>query len=119
MGCSIRFLRSFLTAIFRRLRNHKLNAYLASYQSKFPDFSLIRAVVVDLPLLRVAVEGSDNPIIQGNPARCHFHLASRGTTFSGDIQRSSMLLEIYKCVQLNRCSVVCGCVLQKGQKREG
>ena len=25
-----------------------------------------------------------------------------------------MLLEIYKCVQLNRCSVVCGCVLQRG-----
>ena len=25
-----------------------------------------------------------------------------------------MLLEVYKCVQLNRCSVVCGCVLQRG-----
>ena len=25
-----------------------------------------------------------------------------------------MLFEVYKCVQLNRCSVVCGCVLQKG-----
>ena len=24
-----------------------------------------------------------------------------------------MLLEVYKCVQLNRCSVVCGCVLQR------
>ena len=23
-----------------------------------------------------------------------------------------MLLEVYKCVKLNRCSVVCGCVLQ-------
>ena len=30
------------------------------------------------------------------------HLASRGTTLPGDIQRSSMLLEVYKCVQLNR-----------------
>ena len=26
-----------------------------------------------------------------------------------------MLLEVYKCVQLNRCSVVCGCVLQRGE----
>ena len=26
-----------------------------------------------------------------------------------------MLFEVYKCVQLNRCSVVCGCVLQRGQ----
>ena len=26
-----------------------------------------------------------------------------------------MLLEVYKCVQLNRCSVVCGCVFQRGQ----
>ena len=71
-------------------------------------------VVVDLPLLCVAVEGSDNPIIQSSPARRPFHLASRGTTLSGDIQRSSMLLEVYKCVQLNRWFVVCGRVLQKG-----
>ena len=27
-----------------------------------------------------------------------------------------MLLELYKCVQLNRCSVVCGCVLQRGER---
>ena len=27
-----------------------------------------------------------------------------------------MLFEVYKCVQLNRCSVVCGCVLQRGQR---
>ena len=39
-------------------------------------------VVVNLPLLRVAVEESDNPIIQGRP----FHLASRGTTLSGEVQ---------------------------------
>ena len=26
-----------------------------------------------------------------------------------------MLFEVYKCVQLNRCSVVCGCVLQRGR----
>ena len=25
-----------------------------------------------------------------------------------------MLLEVYKCVQLNRWFVVCGCVLQRG-----
>ena len=30
-----------------------------------------------------------------------------------------MLLEVYKCVQLNRCSVVCGCVFQRGQMGEG
>ena len=52
-------------------------------------------VVVDPPLLRVAVEGSDNP------------------------RRSSMLLEVYKCVQLNRCAVVCGCVLQRRLDRCG
>ena len=49
---------------------------------------LFGVVVVDLPLLRVAVEVSDNP--------------SRGTTLSGDIQRSSMLFGVYRCVQLNR-----------------
>ena len=26
-----------------------------------------------------------------------------------------MLFEVYKCVQLNRCYVVCGCVLQRGR----
>ena len=71
-------------------------------------------VVVELHLLRVAVEVSDNPIIQGSPARRPFHLASRGTTLSGDIQRSSMLLQVYKCVPL-KCSVLCGCVLQRGE----
>ena len=75
---------------------------------------IVVVVVVDLPLLRVAVEGSDNPIIQSSPARRPFHLASRGTTLSGYIQRSGMLLEVYKCVQLNRWFVVCGCVLQRG-----
>ena len=48
-----------------------------------------------------------------------FHLISRGTTLSGDIQRSSMLFEVYRCVQLNRWSVVCGCVLHRGQRGEG
>ena len=42
-------------------------------------------------------------------------MASRGTTLPEDIQKSSMLLEVYKCVQLNICSVVCGCVLQRGE----
>ena len=72
-------------------------------------------VVVDLPLLRVAVEGSDNLIYPEKPC----HLISRGTTLSGDIQRSSILLEVYRCVQLNRWSVVCGCVLHMGQRGEG
>ena len=66
------------------------------------DFDRILNVSVPIPLLRVAVEGSDNPIIQSNPARRPFQLASRGTTLSGDIQRFSMLLEVYKCVQLSR-----------------
>ena len=30
-----------------------------------------------------------------------------------------MLLEVYKCVQLNRCSVVCGCFLQRGHRGSG
>ena len=77
---------------------------------------LIMANNNNLPLLRVAGEGSDNPIIQSSHARRPFHLASRGTTLSGDIQRSSMLLEVYKCVQLNNWFVICGCVLQR---REG
>ena len=32
---------------------------------------------------------------------------------------SSMLFEVYRCVQLKRWSVVCGCVLQRGQRGEG
>ena len=31
-------------------------------------------VVVDLPLLRVTVERSDNPVIQSSPTRRPFHL---------------------------------------------
>ena len=30
-----------------------------------------------------------------------------------------MLFEVYRCVQLNRWSVVCGCVLHRGQRGEG
>ena len=30
-----------------------------------------------------------------------------------------MLFDVYKCVQLNRCSVVCGGVLHRGQREEG
>ena len=30
-----------------------------------------------------------------------------------------MLFEVYMCVQLNRWSVVCGCVLHRGQRGEG
>ena len=30
-----------------------------------------------------------------------------------------MLLEVYGCVQLKRWSVVCGCVLHRGQRGEG
>ena len=74
-------------------------------------------VVVDPPLLRVAVGGGPTTQeVKGSPARRPFHLASRGTTLPGDIQRTSMLLEVYKCVQLNICSVVCGCVLQMGKR---
>ena len=29
-----------------------------------------------------------------------------------------MLFEVYRCVQLNRWSVVCGCVLHRGQRGE-
>ena len=29
-----------------------------------------------------------------------------------------MLFEVYRCVQLNRWSVICGCVLHRGQKGE-
>ena len=76
-------------------------------------------VVVGPPLPRVAVEGSDNPRSQVSPARRPFHLASRGTTLPGDIERPSMLFEVYKCVQLKRCSVVCGFVLQRGLDRVG
>ena len=30
-----------------------------------------------------------------------------------------MLFEVYRCVQLNSWSVVCGCVLHRGQRGEG
>ena len=30
-----------------------------------------------------------------------------------------MLLEVYRCVQLKRGSVVCGCVLHRGQRGGG
>ena len=30
-----------------------------------------------------------------------------------------MLFEVYRCVQLKRWSVVCGCVLHRGQRGEG
>ena len=30
-----------------------------------------------------------------------------------------MLFEVYRCVQLKRWSVVCGCVLYRGQRGEG
>ena len=30
-----------------------------------------------------------------------------------------MLLEVYRCVQLKRWSVVCGCVLHRGHRGEG
>ena len=71
-------------------------------------------VVVDLPLWR----GPTIQLLQSSPARRLFHLTSRGTTLSGDIQRSSMLFDVYRCVQLERWSVVCGCVLHRGQRGE-
>ena len=30
-----------------------------------------------------------------------------------------MLFEVYRCVYLNRWSVICGCVLHRGQRGEG
>ena len=30
-----------------------------------------------------------------------------------------MLFEVYRCLQLNRWSVVCGCVLHRGQRGRG
>ena len=60
----------------------------------------------------MALEGSDNPVSLEKPV-------SRGATLSGDNQRSSILLEVYRCVQLKRWSVVCGCVLHRGQRGEG
>ena len=82
-----------------------------------PRFGPVRShdVVVDPPLLCVAVEGSDNPRSYGSPVRRPFHLASRGITLPGDIQRSSMLLEVYKCVQFNRCSGVWGECFAEGR----
>ena len=42
-----------------------------------------------------------------------FHLASRGTTLPGDSQKSSMLLEVYKCVHGGVVDVVeCGLFLE-------
>ena len=76
-------------------------------------------VVIHLPLLRIAVERSDNLINQEKSCQTSLHLTSRGTTLSGDVQRSSVLFDVYKCVQLNRWSVVCGCVLHRGQRGEG
>ena len=59
-------------------------------------------VVIDLPLRRVA---PTTQLLQSSPARRLFHLISRGTTLSGDIQRSSILFEVYRWVQLDRWSV--------------
>ena len=72
-------------------------------------------VVVDLPLLRVAVEGSDNPVSLEKP--CQASLPPDQQVRHN--QRSSMLLEVYRCVQLKRWSVVCGCVLHRGQRGVG
>ena len=76
-------------------------------------------VVVDLPLLRVAVEGSDNPVSLEKPCQVSLPPDQQGATLSGDNRRSSILLEVYKCVQLKRWSMVCGCVLHRGQRGEG
>ena len=100
-----------------------LDVIIKTWQFKRGGVSFAEVIsachVVDLPLLCVSVEGYDNPIIQSTPAKRPFHLASRRNTLSGDIQRSSMLLEVYKCVQLNIWFVVCGCVLQRWERGSG
>ena len=62
--------------------------------------------------------GPTTHLLYSSPARRLFHLTRKGTTLSGDVQMSSMLFEEYRCVQLNRWSVVCGCVLHREQKGE-
>ena len=99
---------------------------------------LLVVVVVDLPLLRVAVEGSDNLISLEKPCQASLPPDQQGhhsplscqkmcrqmeecglMTRKKKIQRSSILLEVYRCVQLKRLSVVYGCVLHRGQRGEG
>ena len=75
----------------------------------YPFGAISYHVVVDLPLLRVAVEGSDNPVSLQKPCQAFLPPDQQGATLSGDNQRSSILLEVYRCVQLKRWSVVCGC----------
>ena len=65
------------------------------------------------------MEGSDNPVSLEKPCQASLPPDHQGATLSGDNQRSSILLEVYRCVQLKRWSVVCGCVLHRGQRGEG
>ena len=65
------------------------------------------------------MEGSDNPISLEKPCQASLPPDQQATTLSGDIQRSSILLEVYRCVQLNRWSVVYGSVLHRGHRGEG
>ena len=61
--------------------------------------------------------GPDNPISLEKPFQASLPPdQQRHHSLSRDIQRSSMLFEVYRCVQLNRWSVICGCVLHRGQR---
>ena len=76
-------------------------------------------VVVDLPLLRVAVEGSDNPISLEKPCQASLPPDQQTHHSLGRHPKVQyMLFEVYRCVQLNRWSVVCGC-LHRWQRGEG
>ena len=69
-------------------------------------------VVVDLPLLRVAVDGSDNLIISEQPCRAYL---------PPDQQRHHSLGPVCCLRYIGVCScesVVCGCVLHRGQRGE-
>ena len=64
--------------------------------------------------------GSDNPVSLEKPCQASLPPDQQGRhSLSGDNQRSSILLEVYRCVQLKRWSVVCGCALHRGQRGEG
>ena len=57
-------------------------------------------VVVDLPLLRVAVEGSDNPVSLEKPCQASLPPDQQGRHSLGRQPEASILLEVYRCVQL-------------------
>ena len=67
-------------------------------------------VVVDLSLLRVAVEGSDNPVSLEKPCQASLPADQQGRHSLVRQPEVQYVAEVYRCVQLKRWSVVCGCV---------